>query len=442
MWPPWICCGRRPRLRKLEEPLQGNATVWASIDPGDGISLEWLGQFPLKTQGRNILNSRGKRFRLRAVNWYGASDAYHVVGGLDVQRLEVICETIRSLGFNCVRLPFSNEMLRNSVALGAIDFDKNPHLRGLSPLEVLDEVVRGLGRHSVAVVLNNHTTYGEWCHGPDRNGLWFHPGSAYTEKQWIEDWGMIAARYSRCPHVVGCDLRNEVRFYPALRLRWPMFGSSWVSRALGGSDWAAAALAAARQILEVSPHSLIVVERIVWPSSGLKRYAACPGPLLPALEGRLVLGVHSYSWSGPGRYLAFAHWTKPWKRLFLGGSGILNVENYGMMTRDRLSEQLLGEWGFLLEADACPVWMSEFGAGESSYDLCFLENLVSFLALIDADWAYWPLNVGPKPRSGDNESYGMLTAEWTQKPYGVEDRRLELLRTIGLAPAVAGVGRE
>ena len=26
---------------------------------------------------------------------------------------------------------------------------------------------------------NNHTTYGEWCGGPDRNGLWFDPASRF-----------------------------------------------------------------------------------------------------------------------------------------------------------------------------------------------------------------------------------------------------------------------
>ena len=33
---------------------------------------------------------------------------------------------------------------------------------------------------------NNHTTHGEWCGGPDRNGLWFDPASSfYTEVQYF-----------------------------------------------------------------------------------------------------------------------------------------------------------------------------------------------------------------------------------------------------------------
>lgn len=76
------------------------------------LATEWLDKFPLSTQGRHVVDRHGKRFKLAGVNWYGASDAYHVVGGLDVQSLPQICAAVRELGFSVVRLPFSNEMLR------------------------------------------------------------------------------------------------------------------------------------------------------------------------------------------------------------------------------------------------------------------------------------------------------------------------------------------
>ena len=34
---------------------------------------DWVAQFPLSTKGRAIVNQHGERFRLRSVNWYGAS---------------------------------------------------------------------------------------------------------------------------------------------------------------------------------------------------------------------------------------------------------------------------------------------------------------------------------------------------------------------------------
>ncbi|CAE8596735.1 unnamed protein product, partial [Polarella glacialis] len=123
--------------------------------------------------------------------------------------------------FTVVRMPFSNEMLRCSVPEGAVDFAKNPRLRGLTALGVLDEVVRCLGRHRVAVILNNHTTYGEFCGPPSQNSLWFDPAGPFSESQWMADWVMMATRYSHCPHVVGYDLRNEIR--PRWSL-WPSWG--------------------------------------------------------------------------------------------------------------------------------------------------------------------------------------------------------------------------
>ena len=112
-----------------------------SLELDPSIDPEWLKQFPLSAEGRNIVTQRGQRFRLRGINWYGASDCKHVVGGLDVQSLENICSTITTLGFNTVRLPFSNEMLRSHFAPGSIDYTINPSLDLGSALEVFDAVI-------------------------------------------------------------------------------------------------------------------------------------------------------------------------------------------------------------------------------------------------------------------------------------------------------------
>lgn len=411
------------------------------IKPCSYLDQHWAQQFPLYTRGRHVMDQRGERFRLCGVNWYGASDANHVVGGLDVQRLEVICETVSSLGFNVVRLPFSNEMLRSQVPPAAIDFELNPGLRGLSALEVLDEVVQCLGRHRVAVILNNHTTYGEWCGPPSKNSLWFDPGTEYTPERWLEDWLMLARRYACCPHVVGYDLRNEIR--PIL-FHWPVWRGRGCRLPGTGHDWALAATAAAVRLLSVCPRALVVVERIVWPQAGLWDYAACPGPLLPELQGHLVLGVHHYAWSGPGRFLP--RWSVPtrmgWADSLLRTAGLVSPLNYGDMGPEELAKQVRQEWGCVLEADLCPVWVSEFGADAGNADeMQWLKAFTQTLADSDADWAYWPLNVGPKPSCGSDEAYGILAPDWRPKDAG--DKRLELLKQIGLAsktpPSVPGL---
>lgn len=364
---------------------------------------------------------------MRGVNWYGASDVLHVAGGLDVQSLDTICQTVRALGFSVVRLPFSNEMLRRKVPEGAIDFDKNSSLRGLSALDVYDEVVRGLGRAGVAVILNNHTTYGEFCGPPSANSLWFDPDGKLSEEQWLQDWAMMARRYSLCPYVVGYDLRNEIR---PRGLRFPFWSKAGAARK-GECNWARASALAAERLLQINPKALIVVERIVWPQGSVQMYAAS----LPDLDGRLVLGVHMYSWSGPGRFVP--KWAVPAAlHCILRNLGIIARRNYGDLTAELLLAQAKQEWGAVLEAGTCPVWVSEFGAGlENSDEMSWLQDFVGVLSSLDADWAYWPLNVGLKPgtREGDpgaDEIYGMLLPDWTPKPTG--DPRLDLLALAGL----------
>ena len=54
-----------------------------------------------------VVDDSGTRVKLACVNWYGAHMEGHVVNGLDKQPIASIAATIRELGFNCVRLPFS-----------------------------------------------------------------------------------------------------------------------------------------------------------------------------------------------------------------------------------------------------------------------------------------------------------------------------------------------
>ena len=66
--------------------------------------------FPLHTSGASIVDARGRRVKLSMVNWYGAESPEYVVGGLASQPVSAIISRIVSMGFNGVRLPWSNQM--------------------------------------------------------------------------------------------------------------------------------------------------------------------------------------------------------------------------------------------------------------------------------------------------------------------------------------------
>jgi len=111
-------------------------------------------ELPLRARGRDIVDTTGRRFKLASVNWYGASDELFVPSGLDVQHRDVIARTIRSLGFNSVRLPYSDEMVISNPEVPGRLLAANPDLNGSSALDVFGAVVEALTLVCFAVIFN------------------------------------------------------------------------------------------------------------------------------------------------------------------------------------------------------------------------------------------------------------------------------------------------
>src|SRR6185369_16892975 len=101
----------------------------------DAASVSTVEALPLSTCGRWIVDRNRRRVKLAGVNWYGASDTELVPGGLDKVTMKSVAATIRDLGFNSVRLPFSNEMLHVTKPVAPADVAANPPLAGKTPLE-------------------------------------------------------------------------------------------------------------------------------------------------------------------------------------------------------------------------------------------------------------------------------------------------------------------
>jgi endoglucanase len=124
-----------------------------------------LYQPPLHTSGRYIVDATARRFKLLSVNWYGGSDELFVPGGLDVRPRQDIANLIRSLGFNSVRLPYSDEMvLRNPIIAPSL-LVANPDLVGMRAIVAFVAVVEACTDAGLAVVINDHITQAGWCDG-------------------------------------------------------------------------------------------------------------------------------------------------------------------------------------------------------------------------------------------------------------------------------------
>lgn len=367
---------------------------------------------PLSTRGRWIVDANGDRFKLRSGNWHGASgtwtgsgsqdeDANHHAGenagrvplGLDRASMADIIAGFREIGLNSIRLPFSNEMIHDTTPVADRAVTANPALRGKTPLQVFDAVVRALTDADLAVILNNHTGTTRWCCGVDGNERW---NTSRSAEEWEDDWLFMARRYQDDARVVGADLYNEVR-----RDIWddPNWGQG------NDHDWFAAAQRTGDRILtEADPDLLIVVEGINWTGLPIDGFPHERPTLEPVRHlshtlvdsGKLVYSAHFYGYTGPNHSGAT-------------GVGETSDPRYRDLSPTELVE-VLNRQAFFVAAEedqhfTAPVWISEFGVGgrddNNPDNRTWFKNFVDQLVRADADFAYWPLVGWHEDREGN-----------------------------------------
>ena len=357
--------------------------IAAKMPPASNTTKQ-LFQPPLHTQGRYILDSRGARVKLASVNWYGASDEQFIPGGLDVQHRQDIATTIRRMGFNSVRLPYADEMVRKNPLIAPHLLAANADLVGSMALDVYHAVVEALTDAGLAVIINNHITRARWCcDGNLCDASWSNDylGSvctvSQTEDEWIENWEIIMRPHVRNPFVVGADLRNEIRS-PLGRYKW--------------YTWATAAEKAAGRLLHMQPDWLIIVEGV---QSANDVSGARLRPIELTVPNRLVYSAHVYGWSGWGQLSPY------WKRSY-----------------ESFAADMQHNWAYLLTQDIAPVWIGEIGVPEvpNHGDLHYWRNLIRYLKECDADFGYWAINPR-KPRENELETYALVEDDWKTLKY-------------------------
>ena len=357
-------------------------------DAGPGVKL------PLQTDGRWIVDRRGKRVKLASVNWFGAESAEFVVGGLDKQPLSEIVRLIRRGGFNSVRLPWSNQLVEENPVVPDQYLAANPRLQGERALDVLDVVIRALDREGLMVILDNHRSRADWCCDEDHgDGLWYT--RAYPESAWIADWKKMARRYRHAKNVIAAELRNEIRPDPSLAP-----GPTTATWGDGNplTDWRAAAKRGGNAVLAANPKLLVIVGGIEY-SGNLTGVAEHPVRL--NVRDRVVYAPHDYRWFNSDAELA----------------------DYAAF-RSKLTQR----WGYILQGHkryVAPLYLSEFGTctNPSPREEChpldptYLQFITRYLRETDMEWAYWPLNgtqsAGYGREHGAVEAYGLLDGDWS-----------------------------
>lgn len=325
------------------------------------------------TSGNQILDANNQPVRIAGINWFGMETSNYAPHGLWSRGYKEMLDQIKSLGYNTIRLPFSNQAFDAGSTPNGIDFSKNPDLQGLTSLQIMDKIVSYAGQKGLRIILDRHR--------PDAAGqseLWYT--AAYSEQRWINDWKMLATRYNNNPTVIGADLHNEPR------------GSACWGCGDTNLDWRLAAERAGNAILAINPNWLIIVEGVekyngnnYWWGGNLMGAGTYPVRLNVA--NRLVYSAHDY----PSSLYAQTWFSDPTYPNNLPGVW----DKY---------------WGYLHKNKIAPVLLGEFGTKlQSTSDQQWLDTLVGYLGTGSSgiNWTFWSWN----PNSGDTG--GILNDDWT-----------------------------
>lgn len=375
----------------------GGATLFpAAITPqakAEGTTLQGY----LKTSGNKILDSTGKEVHFSGLNWFGFETGNNVVHGLWTRNWEEILDDVHRLGYNVLRIPFSNQFLDPGTMPNSIDYNKNPDLQGLSSLQILDKLIEGAGERGLKVILDNHRSNAGAS--AQENGLWYT--EQYPESRWISDWVFLVERYKNDDTVVAVDLRNE----PHAKACWGCGDPAL--------DWRLAAEKAGNAILKVNPNLLILVEGnecygpggmtdpykgadCTWWGGNLK--GAKDYPVRLDVPNRLVYSPHDYPSSV---------YPQPW----------FNDPAYP----NNLPAVWDKYWGYLHHSNTAPVLIGEFGSRlGSASDIAWFNKLADYIRGNGLHWTFWSLN----PNSGDTG--GLYQHDWKT----IEQPKQDVLETI------------
>ena len=348
-------------------------------NPGAGGGPGWF-----STAGNQIVDASGASVQLAGVNWFGFESSTLAPHGLWTRGYKEMMDQMKELGFNTIRLPFSNDTLHGGTPNG-IDFSKNADLQGLSALQIMDKIVAYAGDIGLRIILDHHRN--DSGAGTSGNGLWYD--AQHSEAQWISDWQMLASRYAGDATVIGADLHNEP------------FAGTWGGG--GATDWAAAAERAGNAIGSVNPDWLIFVEGVAnhqgqsyWWGGNLM--GVKDRPIQLDVANKLVYSAHDYPNS---------IYEQSW---FDGPDFPANLPaKFDQM------------WGYIYKQGLAPVYIGEFGTKlVDPKDAPWLEAITSYISgdldnngthdlaagSTGVSWTYFAWN----PNSGDTG--GILSDDW------------------------------
>ena len=318
-----------------------------------------------------------------------------------------IFDRIKELGFNVVRIPFSNQALLSNSYPTKINFGLNYDLQGLNSLQCLDKFIQYSGQIGLRIILDRHSA----AAGNFSNEYSVAISPFYTVQRYIDDWVMLAKRYAGTQmnivyyyffvlliallllgtSVIGADLWNE----PKVTVTWGFNNKT---------DWNLIAQTVGTAIQQVNPDWLIIIEGIganYWWGGNLMGVAT--SPILLPYQNKVIYSVHEY---------AVDLYPQPWfiNASYPGGPFPGNMRNIWDT-----------QWGYIIQQNIAPVYIGEFGTDlmHQPFDDTWLPLFLRYIngefttdgvndllpGQLGLSWTWWAINPDP-------QNYSLFEDDW------------------------------
>lgn len=368
-----------------------HARAWAPTPGTTGVetsSPDTTGQTPGATpttlpplgtgywhaSGSQLLDAANRPVKIAGINWFGFESPTFVVHGLSQRDYRDLLRQVKSLGYNTIRLPFSDQLFFEGSVPNGISFANgmNQELQGLNGLQIMDKIVDYAGQLGVKIVLDHHNV-----DAGAQIPLWYSGDCSISCFE--AHWQQLATHYLGNTTVIGADLDNE-----------PHGPACW-GCGDPAVDWQMEAEKLGNELLTINPHWLIFVQGVecyqadcYWWGGNLEGVANKPVQL--HIPNQVVYAPHDY----PHEVSDLHYFHAPTYPNNLPG---VWEAHWGFIVKQHLAPLLLGEFGTLLSDASDQQW---------------LLALVNYLGtgVTGMSWTYWALN----PDSSDTG--GILQNDW------------------------------
>ncbi len=194
------------------------------------------------TSGPRILTPTGNEYIIAGANWFGAETRNYAPHGMWSRDYKFLLDQFKSLGFNTIRLPYSDENWRINPKVAKNIVGACPECQGKRTRDVLALIVNYAGAIGLHIIMDNHRSS---AGSNTESATWYT--SSFPEQVWIENWlsilrwshgipqtfgapDTITANYLASdgfPTIVGFDLRNEPHTDCSRRVCDYLGGGTW-----------------------------------------------------------------------------------------------------------------------------------------------------------------------------------------------------------------------